>query len=348
MEFMELVDDSVIDLDFFLLDPDGNVIASSTISGGPENIDLLVTRAGTYKYRVTGFQNGPTNFTINSTQIKGRSVPPALQTVAGDFVDSQGRHVDFDGTFNIQWTPNGGEQGFEIEQSPDNQTWQIIADVASNVTSYGFTSLSNGQYFFRVRALYPGQIGLYVTRPSNVTSVLVDQRVKAEITTLVRTAMSNVSLSGGVFQLDLNMTNQSGNTYVPLVEFKIVSISSGSGTVQVINADNGGNGTSAANAALFDYSRQLGSDEKFTSAEVTGSRTMRFQDSASELFTFSAIVTAYQQVSGSSSSGAPPPDGGSSPSGSGSSTSLLGLTSLMRFTVNPALGTVSVTLVPIK
>jgi hypothetical protein len=158
--------------------------------------------------------------------------------------------------------------------------------------------------------------------------------------------MSNVSLSGGVFQLDLNLTNQSSNTYVPLVEFKIISITSGSGTVQVINSDNSGNGTSVANAALFDYSHQLGSDEQFSPGEMSASRTMRFRDNASELFTFSAIVTAYQRVGGGSP-GAPPPPGGESPSGGGSGTSLGGLTTLMRFAVNPVLRTVSVSLVPI-
>jgi hypothetical protein len=159
--------------------------------------------------------------------------------------------------------------------------------------------------------------------------------------------MSNVTLAGGVFQLDLNMLNQSSSSYVPLVEFKVVSITSGSGTVSVINADNGGNGTSVATAALFDYSHQLGADERFTPNEVTANRTLRFQDNASELFTFSAIVTAYQQVGGGSPAGNPPPPSGGSSATSGSSTTLQGLTSLMRFAVNPVLRTVSVSVVPI-
>jgi len=221
----------------------------------------------------------------------------------------------------------------------------VLADVAANSTSLPLSNLPNAQYYFRVRALFPGQIGLYVTSPSNVVSVLVDQRTKVEITNLVRSTMSNVSLSGGAFQLDLNLTNQSSNTYVPLVEFKIVSITSGSGTVAVINADNAGNGTSVANAALFDYSHQLGSDEQFSAAEVSGSRTMRFRDNASELFTFNAIVTAYQRAGGTSSDSPPPP--GPGPGANITDTSLGGLTTLMRFAVNPVLRTVSVSIVPI-
>jgi len=280
-------------------------------------------------------------------QTKGNVLPPVLQQVAGDFVDSQSRHVDFDGSFTIQWQPNGGEQGFEIEQSTDNDTWQVIANVAAGSTSLALSNLANAQYYFRVRALYPGQIGMFVTPPGNVISVLVDQRIKSEITNLVRTSISNVSLSGGVFQLDMNMTNQSSNSYVPLVELKIISITSGSGSVVAINADNNGDGTSVANAALFDYSHSLGSDEQFSPQEVSGNRTMRFRDNASELFTFSAIMTAYQRVGGGSA-GAPPPPSGGSQSGGGSSTSLGGLTTLMRFAVNPVLRTVTVSVIPLS
>jgi minor extracellular serine protease Vpr len=348
LDFFQVVNGTFADLDFFLLDPDGNVIKSSTNPGGPENINVSVNRGGTYTYEVQGFLAAGSDFTITSVQTKGNTAPPALQQVAGDYVDSQARHVDFDGSFTLQWSPNGGEQGFEIEESTDNDSWQIISDVGGNVTSLPLSSLANGAYFFRVRALYPGQIGLYVTPPSNVIGVLVDQRMKAEITNLVKTAMSSVSLSGGVFQLDLNMMNQSSNRYVPLVELKVIGIHSASGSQTVVNADNSGNGTNVANAALFDYSHQLGSDEQFSANEVTASRTLKFQDNASELFVFDVIVTAYQQVGGSSSSSSPS-SGGSAPAGaSGSATSLTGLTSLMRFTANPLTKSVSVQLVSLK
>jgi len=180
--------------------------------------------------------------------------------------------------------------------------------------------------------------------------VLVDQRTQADITNLVRTAIvsGSLSFSGGVWQQDVNITNLSNNTYVPLVQLKIIGISNP--TVTCINADNAGNGTSASNAALFDYSHQLGSDEQFSPNEVSGSRTMRFQDNASQLFTFDAIVTAYQQVGGAggggSSSSSPSGGSGSGTSGSGTSP-LMKLTALLRFTVNPLLKTVTVSLVPI-
>jgi len=345
LNFSETVDDTFADLDIFLLDPDGNVVKSSTNPGGPEHIDVNVSRGGNYTWEVTGFLAANTDFTLTSRQAKGNTLPPGLTQVPGDFTDSQGRHVDFDGSFNLQWQPNGGEQGFEIERSNDNDSWQVVADVAGNVSTYSLSSLANNQYFFRVRAFYPGQIGLFVSNPGNTISVLVDQRAQSEITNLVKTTVSNVSFVGGVFQLDQTLTNQSSNTYVPLVEFKVISISSGSGTVRAINADNAGDGTSAANAALFDYSRKLGADEQFSPSEVSANRTMRFRDDASELFTFSAIVTAYRQMTAGAPGAAPPAGGAQAGGSSGSSTSLLGLTSLMKFTVNPALKTVSVTVV---
>ena len=346
LTFPAIVEGNVPDLDLFVKDPSGADVIGSTNPGGPESVSFVPTKLGTYILRVSGWANGPTDYVLTTTKLLG-GAPPTLQPIPGDFVDSQMRNLDFDGNVTINWQVSGSADQYEVERSTDNQTWQVAANVGGNTTSYSFTSLPAGQHFFRVRALTPGRIGFFVTAPSNVKSIVVDQRAKVEITNLVRTAISNVSLSGGVFQFDLNMTNQSSNSYVPLVEFKIVGITSGSGTVAVINSDNNGNGTSVANAALFDYSRQLGADEQFSAAEVSGSRTMRFRDNASELFTFSAIVSAYQRVGGGSSGAQPPPDGGS-PSGGGSSTSLGGLTTLMRFAVNPVLRTVSVSLVSIN
>jgi hypothetical protein len=346
LDFPAIVEGNVPDLDLYVKDPAGADVVSSNNPGGPESVSFVPTKIGTYTLRVSGWANGPTDYVLTTTKLLG-GAPPTLQAIPGDFVDSQARNLDFDGNVTIQWQPSGTADQYEVERSTDNQTWQVVADVGGNTTSYSFTALADGQHFFRVRALTPGRIGFFVTAPSNVRSILVDQRAKVEITNLVRTAMSNVSFSGGVFQLDLNMTNQSSSMFVPLVEFKVVTITSGSGTVRVINADNGANGTSVANAALFDYSHQLGTDEQFSASEVSGGRTMKFQDNASELFTFSAIVTAYKRVGGGSSNGPPPPDGGGSNGTSGSGTSLTGLTTLMRFAVNPVLRTASVSLVPI-
>jgi len=341
-----------IELDLFLLDPDGHKIAQSTNSSGAQRVSAITAnKPGTYTLRVDGNQCAATNFTISSTRTHGNMSPPALAPISGDYVNAQGQAVDFDGNVTINWTPNGGEQGFEVEQSTDNQNWTVAGDnFHPTASAWAFTALANGTYYFRVRAIYPGQIGRFVTVPSNVVSVLVDQRSQVDITSLVSRAISNVSLGGGVFQLDLAMTNNSTQAYVPLVDLNVVGINAASGTVKVINADNAQDGTSSANAALFGYSQKIGPDELFSPGETTGTRTFRFQDNASEMFTFDAVVTAYQSTGGSSSSSSSSSSSQTqSSSGTTSARSLLTkLTAVMRFTANPLTKTVTVQLVSLK
>jgi hypothetical protein len=178
-------------------------------------------------------------------------------------------------------------------------------------------------------------MGLFVTLPSNVQSITIDRRGKVDITGTTGSAMSNVSFIGGVFKLDLDLTNNSASTYVPLVEVNIIGVTSTSGTVSVINADNGGNGKSVSNAALFGYSNLLGADQQFSAAEKTGARSISFRDTTSEMFSFDAVVTAYQN--GGSGAGAAAVPAGGSPAGgpSGSPLSLPSPPKVMRFTVNP-------------
>jgi len=140
-------------------------------------------------------------------------------------------------------------------------------------------------------------------------------------------------------------------TYLPLVEMKVVRISSLSGGVVLTNADNGRTGKDAANAALFDYSRQIGSDEAFTGQEETGQRTLNFSNPAQEQFTFDAAVTAYQGSGGSSGNiTAPSENPGTQPSsGSGGITGLLTSgKAVLRFTYNPLTKSVLVQLVALK
>lgn len=338
LDFPAIVEGNVPDLDFFAYDPDGVEVARSTNAGGPEALSFRPTRTGTHTVRVSGWANGPTDYDVLVTKLLGGAAP-TLQTIPGDYADGQGRKIDFDGTLTLQWQPNGA-QGYEVEQSTDNQSWQVIANVGGNQSSLALNNLANGEYFFRVRSLTPGQIGFFVTAPGNVQSVVVDQRVHETITNAVRTAMSNVSLVGGVFQLDLSLTNQSATLYVPRIEFKVIRINSASGSVAAINADNGGNGTSESNAALFDYSRKVGAEEEFAPNEVSGTRTLRFQDNASELFTFDAVVTAYRRVASGGPGASNPASGGAS--AAGSSSPLPSVTSLLRFTANPLTRTVTV------
>ena len=327
----------VPDLDFYLFDPDGNEIGTSAGGDGPEHFTADVRKGGTYTYRVMGFTAASTDFTITSNQLLA-AVPPTVQPFAADFVDAAQRHLDFDGNYTLNWAAAPGNVlKYEVEESTDGTSYSVLRQVDPNITSMTFENIPNGTRSYRVRSITPGQLGVFVSVPSDVQSVTIDRRGKVDITGTTGSAISNVSLVGGVFKLDIDLTNSSTSTYVPLVEFNVVRITSTSGTVSVINADNNGNGTSAGTAALFGYSNLLGTDQAFTPAEKTGKRTIQFRDNASEMFSFDAVITAYQNGSGGAGTGGGTEGSGTSGANSSSTSglSLPALPKVMRFTVNP-------------
>jgi hypothetical protein len=346
LNWQEQVDDVFADLDFYLYGPDGTEVTHSAEAGGPEHIATQINVPGTYTLRVVGFANGPTDYTIGGSVSKGGAAPN-VQAIAGEFTDAQGKAVDFDGGYTLTWQPVGNADKFEIEHSTDGTHYSVVGQVAGNVTSQTFTNQSNGQHSYRVRALTPGQIGSYVTPPSNASTILVDLRGKVDITTQIEKAISNVSFTGGVFKLDFAFKNTSTSAYVPMVDLQVVSISATSNTVSVKNAENGGDGKSAATAALFGYSNRLGADQVLSAGETTTAKTLEFNDSAAEMFNFYVQVTAYQN--GASGAGAPGGAAPSSPAGGNASSSPVGslpnLTGLLRITANPLTKTVTAQLV---
>ena len=338
LNFDQAVDQTYPDLDLYLYDPSGNEVTHSGNPGGPEQITTSLGAPGTYTLRASGWVNAATDFTLTGT-ISRAAQPPALQAIDGEFTDAQGHPVDFDGAYALGWQAVDNVQKYEIEQSTDGTNFTVLADVGAKVTRQALTGQADGMHYYRVRALTPGQIGYYVTPASNVQSILVSQRSLVDITGQVKSAISNPSLTGGVFSLDLNLTNQSGFTYLPYVRLNVIGITSASGSVRVSNADNGGSGITPSNAALFDYTSQLGSDQVFSAAEITGNRTLKFADSTSEMFQFDVNVTAFFNNS------AETPSTGSEQTGAGGTNSQNALTlpgvnlqaarNAIRFTVNP-------------
>jgi minor extracellular serine protease Vpr len=330
----------VPDLDFILYDPDGLEIARSANGGGPEHLTSSVTKSGTYTYRVYGWLNPPTDFTITSTQLLG-GTPPTVQPFAADFIDSQQQRIDFDGNYKLTWLPALGDVlNYEVEESVNGSQFTVVRTTDSNTTSVNFSNAADSVRSYRVRAILPGKIGLFVTIPSNVETLVIDRRCKVNITKTTQSAISAVSFTNGVFQLNLDLTNTSSSNYYPLVELKIVKITSTSGTVNVTNADNGGSGTSSGAAALFGYSNLLGSDDIFSAGEKTSARTIQFRDQAAELFSFDALVTAYQRKGTTASTNT----GGASGGSTSSESSGTDLTNLVRITVNPLTKIVTVQL----
>ena len=339
------------DLDYQLLDPDGNVIASSGTAGSPEFVSVRVSRPGTYTHRVVGYANAAEDFTVTTVLTKGPT-PPSLSTIQGEFADAQNRQVDFDGSFTLAWQPEGHERGFEVERSADGgRTWEVVATPAAGASSVALADQPDGQLRFRVRGLHAGRVGSYVMPSGAAQSILVDRRALVDITNSVQTAMTNVSFAGGVFQLDLNVNNATANTYLPRVELRVVGVNSASGTVRVSNADNNGGGT-AASPAAFDYSNSLGTDQLFTAGETTSARTLKFADPRGEMFTYDVQVTAYRRASGGGPEGGglgggTTGDEGQTGVASQSTPAQLRPTALLRFTANPLTKGVSVQLLKV-
>jgi subtilisin family serine protease len=351
-----------LDLDFYLIGPDGNEVTHSAIFGGPEQFTATVHQPGTYKYRVEGYANGPVQYTIAGSLISGPQ-PPALSPLTGDFANAAGDQIDFDGNVTLRWGHRDGDQGYEIEQSTDykdeagnvipddEKTWTLIASVNGNTTSYNISGLADGRYFFRAHSLTAGVIGKYVTPGSTATSIVVAARTQVDITSLVQVKIVSGTF-GSAPTMNVTLKNNGGETYLPLAEMKVVRISSLSGGVAVTNADNGKSGKDATNAALFDYSRQIGSDEMFSPQEETGQRTLNFTNPAQEQFTFDAAVTAYQGARNGGGVQAAEAGASGSQTSSGTTGGITGLLTsgkaVLRFTYNPLTKSVLVSLVALK
>jgi subtilisin family serine protease len=337
------------DLDFLLFDPNGNQIGSSGNGDTHERIQANTTIPGTYIYRVYGWANGPTDFRIDSTELRGGSAP-VVQAFAADFTNGDTR-FDFDGSYTLNWEPRGTVDAYEIEVSMNGGSWTVARTVNGSTTSTPFTGVADGTYAYRIRAITPGRVGKYVTIPSNYEAITVSRRVEVDATDVISAVNRSISFSGGSTELVTALKNASTATYYPNLRFEIVSVQSAGNSVRVVNAANGGDGVTGV--AVFDYSQAVGNE--FTPNEESQNATLRFSNPNTVLFTFTARVKAHVLGGATAASGS----GGTSGTttggtGTGGSTSTGGTTGtggitsgtsrLLKFTVNPLTQSVSVSL----
>ena len=64
-----------VDVDFALVDPAGNEVASGATLANPETLEYAVTVPGTYKYRVKGYAVVLASYTLTSTQTRAVTTP---------------------------------------------------------------------------------------------------------------------------------------------------------------------------------------------------------------------------------------------------------------------------------
>ncbi len=182
------------------------------------------------------------------------------------------------------------------------------AGINGNADGNGFNALLGTEYAVRALSLNPNrQVGV-----SDLSAGTAVNSNIQDVTASVKASITNVSFSGGVFEVDQTLTNNGvtspdGIIYGP-ISFRIVSISDP--TIKVINADNGGDGQ--ANPAIFNYSQSL------SNGATSPARRLRFSNPNARMFTFSAVVagrvrTATVAVNGSQTgdgtgAGIPPAD----------------------------------------
>ncbi len=284
---------------------------------------------------------------------------PMLNNV-GNTEFSGNPSTDIDGSYQLSFAASGSPAPaqFRIEESNNNgASWTVLGDVPTSQTTFDITGRGNGTFQYRVRGLYTVDGGLLPGPPSAARSVVVDRRLEADVTALIEARMvdGTVSFGGGVFQFDHTLKNTSSDTsiFAPL-RFIITSVTSGSGTVSVRNADDGGNGINSP--ATFDYKSFVGVDQQLSPAETSGARRLEFNNAAGEMFQFTAVVKGHfpdaaGASSGSGGSGGTDGGGGTSGSESGdggtSGTGIIGGTLksvTLRFVVNPLTKSVTVSL----
>ncbi|MES2858527.1 MAG: hypothetical protein V4704_05050, partial [Pseudomonadota bacterium] len=65
-----------VDIDFSLVDPFGNEVASGATLANPETLEFAVSEPGTYKYLVKGFATVVANYTLTSTETRAVVTTP--------------------------------------------------------------------------------------------------------------------------------------------------------------------------------------------------------------------------------------------------------------------------------
>jgi hypothetical protein len=288
-------------------DTNGNAISSVTVQPGGsasfnvktevngQSVTTNPTQAQWYVVatRTDGGQNLRMPFYYRAVTPTLTMAAPTLAP-AGDTEVSGNPPIDINGSYSLSYSFSGSPTPaqFRVEEQKDNGAFAVLGDVPASQTNFAISGRGNGLYNYRVAGLFTVQYGLLKGPYSATQTVQVDRRLESDVTSMIQTAVSNVSFVATVFEFDQTLKNKtSSTTILPPLRFNIVSIQSTTGTVRVSNADNGGNGVESS--ALFDYSNTLGADRALTAGEISGARHLKFSDPASELFTFTAVIKGH-------------------------------------------------------
>lgn len=309
-------------------------VNGEAVPNNPTQIEWYVTAS-----RTDGGQALRMPFQLRAVAPTVSMAAPTLNN-AGNTEFAGNPATDINGNYQLSFAVAGANAPAKLRIEESNNgggSWAVLADVPASQTTYDVSGRSNGNFQYRVRGLYTVENGLMPGPTSAVTSVIVDRRMEANVTSLIeqRIVEGSLSLAGGVWQFDQILRNNSSTSVFAPMSFTITSISSASGTVRVKNADNGGDGVNTP--ATFDYTTQVGSDQQLAAGESTNSRRLQFNDPASEMFTITVVIKGHlpDPAGGGSAAGASGGEsGGQTSSGSSSGFSLPQI-KVLQITMNP-------------
>jgi subtilisin family serine protease len=282
-------------------DLSGNAIASVTVpAGGSVSFNVKTDVNGESIANLTQAQWYVTANRSNGGQrlrmpFYYRAVTPTATMTAASLNPASGTEVsgapliDINGSYSLTYSIAGSTPAkFRIEEQKDGGPFAVLADVPAAQTTLAISGRGNGLYNYRVAGLFAVQYGLLKGPYSGTQTVQVERRLESDVTAMIQTAISNVSLAGPVFEFDQTLKNTGSTNILPPLRLTITGIQSTSGLVRSSNSDNGGNGVESS--ALFDYSNNLGVDRALTAGETSSARHFKFNDPAGELFTFTAVI----------------------------------------------------------
>jgi hypothetical protein len=117
--------------------------------------------------------------------------------------------IDINGSYSLSYSIAGSTPAkFRIEEQKDGGPLTVLADVPAGQLSFAISGRGNGLYHYRVAGLYTVQYGLLKGPNSATQTVQVDRRIEADVTSMLQTAISNVSFAAAVFEFDQTRRTQ--------------------------------------------------------------------------------------------------------------------------------------------
>ena len=187
------------DLNLLLLRADSSLITSSAGNGSTESFETNTLDAGTYYVGVSA-ATGASPYTLTVTPIGLK--PPAPNAPTSLLATPSGS-----ASIRLNWADNSAnEADFRIERN-DGGTWNEIAVVGANTTTYDVSGLAaDSTYTFRVRARNEGGDSGYTTEASAKTLVAAGTCVASDTT---------VCLVNDRFRVAVDFLNQFANPPAP-------------------------------------------------------------------------------------------------------------------------------------